>query len=110
MLSCSPNSQILEKNSESGKICIQAMRLLHCKVRSNHNAVFCHMMHYITVLFHYSVHAYIYHCKNKIVHIIGYYNCMAVLPVIFVKYLWEASKVYSSISSHCMNSFPALHS
>ena len=30
--------------------------------------------------------------------------------VMLVKHLWEGSKVYSSISSHCINSLPALHS
>ena len=29
--------------------------------------------------------------------------------VVLVNVLWEASKVYSSISSHCMNPFPSLH-
>ena len=32
------------------------------------------------------------------------------INLLLVQHLWETSKVYSNNSSHCMNSFPALHS
>ena len=65
----------------------------------------------------YVYNAYIYNILYYIIHvtILANYKCVTVFPVLFNKssacthILWEASKVYSGISSHCMNLFQQLY-